>query len=287
VEWLFIIIGVLVFLLLTCLLLAVPLVRRHSLNEVHSPSEFDLAYEEVAFTTEDNIPLCGYWIACQDSDRAVIILHGFSGSLDPDMRYVPHLHKAGFNVLMFDFRAHGRSGGRVTSLGALETRDVRAAVKWVLDKGRDRVGLLGFSMGGRAALLAAPSIPGVNAILSDGAPPRLVNSVTQNLVLRNRSHAFSWLLARMMLLGASILTTTNLFRTDPLFAAKHLTAIPVLFFHGEKDRYATMPEMRRMVEDAGPRAQLWSVPEARHRDIEKTRPEEYLQKMISFFSENL
>lgn len=286
-DWLPFSIVILASLLGLCLLLAVPMVRRRSVKETNNPSDFSLEFEEISFVTEDGITLRGYWIPSPGSTRAVIMLHGFAGSLDPDLHYTLHLHNAGFNLLLFDFRAHGRSGGRVTSLGALETRDVRAAVNFTRAKGCDRIGLLGFSMGGRAAVMAAPSTPGVKAILVDGTPPRLVTAVTQNLCLRGVPLPISWLTARLMLLGASVLTGCNLFTHDPLFAARNITGIPVLFFHGEKDRYATISLVREMVECAGPHARLWLVPEAKHRDIEDTRPVEYLQKLITFFTENL
>ena len=285
-EWLFATIIFLAALLSICLLLAVPMVRRHPLKKAGSPTDFNLVFEEISFLTEDGITLRGYWIPEKDSSRAIIMLHGFSGSLDPDLRYTPHLHNAGFNILMFDFRAHGRSGGCVTSLGALETRDVRAAVKWARDKGNTWVGLLGFSMGGRVALMAAPSFhPLVNTILSDGCPPRLVTAVTQNLALRGFPYPIGWLLARMMLIGASLITGSNLFTNDPLFKQQSPSEIPVMFFHGEKDRYAAQQEMITMMQIAGANARLWQVPEARHRNIEDTRPEEYIQKMISFFTQ--
>jgi pimeloyl-ACP methyl ester carboxylesterase len=287
VDWLPLSSIILASLLGICLLLAVPMVRRRSLGLSSNPSEFGLEFEEISFVTEDDITLRGYWIPRQGSTRAVIMLHGFAGSLDPDLRYTPHLHNAGFNVLMFDFRAHGRSGGRVTSLGAMETRDVRAAVNFTRGKGCDRIGLLGFSMGGRAAIMAAPSTPEVKAILVDGTPPRLVTAVTQNLCLRKVPLPISWLTTRLMLLGASLLTGSNLFSHDPLFAASRIAGIPLLFFHGEKDRYAPANQVCEMVERAGPHAGLWLVPEAKHRDIEDTRPAEYLQKLTAFFTENL
>ena len=286
-DWLPSLFIFLAALLAACLLLAVPMVRRRSLIASSSPAEFDLEFENISFITADGISLRGYWIPFPGSSRAVILLHGFAGSLDPDLRYTPHLHDAGLNVLMFDFRAHGRSGGRITSLGALETRDVRAAITWTRQKGCDRIGLLGFSMGGRAAIMAANSTPGVKAILSDGAPPRLVTAVTQNLCLRKIPLPISWLAARMMLFGGSLITGSNLFTNDPLFVAQDLTGIPTLFFHGEKDRYTTLAQMCIMVESAGKHAGLWLVPEARHRDIEKTRPDEYIKKLIAFFTENL
>lgn len=286
-DWLLSTIIFLAAFLAACLLLAVPMVRRRSLKISSSPSEFDLEFEEISFVTDDGITLRGYWIPSPGSTRAVIMLHGFAGSLDPDLRYTPHLHYAGFNLLLFDFRAHGRSGGWLTSLGTLEIRDVRAAVSFTLAKGCDHIGLLGFSMGGRAAVMAAPSTPGVNAILVDGTPPRLVTAVTQNLCLRKLPLPISWLTARMMLLGGSIISGCNFFTHDPLFVAKELAGIPVLFFHGEKDRYAANNQIREMVDSIGRSARLWLVPEARHRDIEITRPEEYMQNLIAFFNENL
>ena len=286
-TWLAVTLGVFLFFIGLCILSALPMVRRQPIKEIHSPAEFQLAFNEISFPAQDGILLKGWWMPCMDSDRTIITLHGYAGSMDPDIRYAPHLHNAGFNVLMFDFRAHGRSGGRLTSLGALETRDVQAAVRFALDKGSRRIGLLGFSMGGRAVILAAPSIPQVNALISDGGPARMLTSITQNLSLRNIPFPLSWILARMVLTGASIITGVNLFKADPLNTAGKLDRIPTLFIHGEKDRYTTAEEIKTMVSLAGPNARLWSVPEARHRNIEETRSEEYLQVVISFFSENL
>lgn len=44
------------------------------------------------------------------AERALILLHGQAGSsMDPNVQYLPALHAAGFHVLQFDLRAHGRS----------------------------------------------------------------------------------------------------------------------------------------------------------------------------------
>ena len=90
-----------------------------------------------------------------NSSRTIIFLHGFNGSMDPDLKYASHFIKAGFNVLMFDFRNHGRSEGNITSLGALEVLDAEAAMQYARLRGSEKTGLLGFSMGGRVALLTA------------------------------------------------------------------------------------------------------------------------------------
>lgn len=284
-TWLIAALGLILLFFGLCLLSALPLVKPARATNFHTPGEFNLYYEPVNLKTADSINLAGWWIPVEGSIKTVILLHGHAGSMDPDLKYAPVLHKAEFNVLMFDFRAHGRSGGRFSSVGPLETCDVQAAVRFALSKGSQRIGLLGFSMGGRAALLSASQLARVNTVISDGAPPRLVTAVTQ--VLELRKLPFSWLLARMMLFGGTLLTAQNLFKQDPLYAAATLSHIPVLFIHGGRDRFATRGEIDQMVANAGQGAQLWLVPEAAHRNIEVTRPEEYLELITTFFTQNL
>ena len=285
--WFAYFLGGLTILLGGCLLLAIPLVRRHRLKNPRSPEEFDLPFENIRFSTTNHLVIKGWWIPSRNSERTIIMLHGYGGSMDPDLKYVPHLHTARFNVLMFDFRAHGRSGGRISTIGALERKDVLGAVNYAVSRGSRRIGLLGFSMGGRAAILSAPLSPEVNALISDGGPARLITAISRDLALRRIPLPVSKILAAMILIGASILSGTNLFRREPLYQAKLLINKPVFFIHGEKDPFITKNEIEKMVRDAGDKAELWSVPEAGHRNIDESRPDEYIHKVIGFFEKTL
>ena len=91
----------------------------------------------------------------------------------------------------------------------------------------------------------------------------------------------------VMLIGGSLLSGVNLFRQDPINAAEHLSGLPVLFTQGGLDRYVRRSELTKMVEQAGKTARLWYVDGAKHRDIEKTHPTEYLHNVIHFFQEAL
>ena len=142
--WVVYVVGGLTIILGCCLLLAIPLVRRHPLKNPHSPEELDLSFENIHFVTMDHLDLKGWWIPASNSERTIIMLHGHGGSMDPDLKYVPHLHAAGFNVLMFDFRAHGRSRGRIGTIGAIERKDVQAAVNYAVSLGSKRIWLAGF-----------------------------------------------------------------------------------------------------------------------------------------------
>ena len=142
--WLLLIILLLI--LTIGLVLSIYFTHRGQLGEVHSPDEYGLEYETIKFKTTDKLTLRGVWIPASASDKAVIILHGHGGSYDFDLYRSPALHEAGFNVLLFDFRAHGRSEGKHMTFGYEERRDVLGAIEFLHNRGMQHIGLLGFSM---------------------------------------------------------------------------------------------------------------------------------------------
>jgi pimeloyl-ACP methyl ester carboxylesterase len=107
------------------------------------PDEYGLAYEDVFFPAQDGVTLEGWFIPA-DSDRLLICNHpmpcnryGYPGHLEPwtdfggfEVNFLPEykiLHDAGYNILTYDLRNHGRSGmgsGGIIGHGVLEYRDV-------------------------------------------------------------------------------------------------------------------------------------------------------------------
>ena len=258
--------------------------HRRAQKNYHSPAEFDLAFEEVNLCTRDGIHLYGWWIPVDGSKRTLILLHGFCGSCDPDLKYVPAFHARGYNVLMFDFRAHGRSGGIYSSIGALEKQDCQAAVNYALSRGSTAIGLMGFSMGGRVALLSASKLPPqVKAIISDGGPARLTTAISGEMTSRKIPRWLAAILAFMVELGMSLCTGIDLFQQEPWWQAASLSPLPVLFIHGDLDPCTRVDELEHMVQTAGINAESWRIPEAGHRNADVYRPEEYLQKVTAFF----
>lgn len=273
---------------LCAVLLARPVVIRQPQQVFLDPGQFGLDFQVVSFAAADGVPLVGWWIPSPGVRRTVIFLHGYAGSCDPDLKYAPAFHRAGFNLLLFDFRAHGRSGGKITSIGALEVEDCKAAIRFVQNQGCDKIGLLGFSMGGRVALLTAADHPApVRAVLSDGGPARLTTAIAGDLARRHLPRPLCFLIAAIIILGMSIWTGKALFMREPLTKAQKLPPLPVLFIHGGKDAHTTRAEMERMVKAAGENASFWCIPQAGHRDAEDFVGEEYLTRVITFFDRYL
>jgi fermentation-respiration switch protein FrsA (DUF1100 family) len=261
------------------------LTRRSWLLELHSPAEVGLSFEEVAFRASDGLLLRGWWIPAPGSDRVIIQLHGHAGSMDPDVQYLPAWHAAGLNVLAFDFRAHGRSEGRTTTFGYLERYDVQGAVRFVKEeKGMRRVALVGFSLGGMAAILSAPICPEVDVVVEDGAPARLKSALAARLVESRLPAWFAPLPAWMAIAGASLRLRANLFRYEPVRWVGKIAPRPLLIVHGELDQYC--PDFEDLLAAAHPTT-VWRLPGIGHVQASVVYPDEYRQRLVAFLDRHL
>jgi len=269
------------------MLLSRPLTKRNPAFEMDFPANFGLAFEPIQFTSRDGILLHGWWIPADGSVKTIIFLHGHHGSMDPDLQYAPLFHENRYNVLMFDFRAHGRSEGKVTSIGALERLDALAAVQFAAAKGSMKIGLLGFSMGGRAAVLAGGESASVNALVCDCGPARITTSVELYLHRRGVPIFLAKALAYFLVFGASLRCKINVFDFEPIRLSSRLHGKPVLFLQGRNDPNIRVAETLEMVQNAGSQASLWLVDDAGHRDISDLHPQEYAKRLVDFFNSSL
>ena len=278
---------ILFFFIVTCMVMSIPLTKRHNQKEFGSPEDFGLDFKPVHFPSADGITLSGWWIPAEGSPNTIIMLHGYSGSMDPDLKYAPAFIQAGYNVLMFDFRAHGRSRGNRTSLGALEVHDVLGAIQFAKSCNSWAIGLMGFSMGGRAALLTAAKQPDIQAVVSDGGPLRLTTAISEDLRRRKVPGNLTPILSFMILLGASLRLGVNLFYRDPLVMGGKTAPIPVLLIHGDKDPYTRNAELDKMMSKSKGNLSLWRVSGVKHCEADLADPELYRQTVIDFFTQHL
>jgi len=144
-----------------------------------NPKDYNLAFEDVSFSSTDHLELKGWWIPADGQAPAVILLHPLFGNrhgLIPRSGLWPAIfreeldllkvaqafHQAGWSVLMFDFRSHGESPRGLCAGGLTEDQDVTGAVDFTfkrqsagLPKGETpQVGLVGFGSGAAASIAA-------------------------------------------------------------------------------------------------------------------------------------
>lgn len=138
--------------------------------------------EEVAFPSASGTVLRGWWVPGLDADAgAVVLMHGI---WENRLRMVPRarvLHGEGYAVLLFDLQAHGESPGRRITFGRLESLDAAAAVRFVRDHlPGGRIGVIGTSLGGAAALLG-PDPLAVDALVLESVYPDIDAALANRL----------------------------------------------------------------------------------------------------------
>jgi pimeloyl-ACP methyl ester carboxylesterase len=126
-------------------------IPRRYVSEI-KPSDIMLKYESVKIRTSDDIELKGWFIPSNiKTDKAIILLHGWAADKGDIFSFTNFLSQR-YNLLYIDFRAMGESGGRFSSGGYTEIRDLKAAIDFLKKRGY-KVGVYGYSMGSFVALL--------------------------------------------------------------------------------------------------------------------------------------
>lgn len=263
------------------------LLARRPPDKADSPANHGLTAGAAEFQSGDGVTLRGWYIPADNSVQTIIVCSGANGSLDADVHVAPWLHEAGYNVLLFNWRAHGQSEGDVVTLGFNERYDLIAAVQFAKENGAERVGVLGFSMGGTVAIATAAVYEDINAIVADSPFVFVLSAVAGGLIERGMPEGLSFLLARLFVTTACLRTQLNLYDIDLARWINRVAPRPLLLIFGERDVIVSPSEIDMTFARAGEPKEVWRVPEAAHRATEILRPDEYRQRILEFFSRSL
>ncbi|QQS10630.1 MAG: alpha/beta fold hydrolase [Rhodospirillales bacterium] len=185
---------------------------------------------------------------------AVVILHGFGRNAWTD-RHVAELAAAsGYKALLLSMRGWLGSEGE-NDQGLRQPGDVIAAIDWLrrlpsVDPGR--IGLIGASMGGQVALLAAARRPAIRCVAALFPPSDLDRWYDENPFVRDYLD--------------DIAEPDGLGARSP---SRHVAEIdvPVLLMHGDKDENVPLEQSLRLTDslrEAGKDAELLIVSGASH-----------------------
>jgi fermentation-respiration switch protein FrsA (DUF1100 family) len=263
------------------------LLARRPPDKADSPANYGLTAGAAEFRSGDGVLLRGWYIPVKDSMKTIIVCSGANGSLDADVHVAPWLHEAGYNVLLFNWRAHDQSEGEVVTLGFNERYDLIAAVRFAKSKDAERVGVLGFSMGGTVAIATAAVYEDIDAIVADSPFVYVLSAVAGGLIERGMPEGLSYLLARVFVITACLRTRLNLFDIDLVRWIHRVAPRPLLLIFGEQDIIVSKSEIELIFARAGDPKEVWRVPEAAHRNIHTLQPEEYRRRILEFLEKNL
>ncbi len=238
---------------------------------------------EHSLQTADGEALGAWLFAGQADLPIVILLHGNGGSRRNALPYAELLAAEGYPSLAISLRCHGDSTGDVNDFGRSAAADVIAAVEFVERKfpGR-RIVIRGTSLGAAAAIFAVGRLgERVSGYILE-CPYRDLHTA-----VRNRTSIFlPPVLDTIAYHGLALVAP--LFVADPYSIAPILAIggipknVPVLFFAGAKDRYATLAEVQALHAAIPEQSELVVLGDAAHGRLLFSSPQEYSESLLEF-----
>ena len=146
------------------------LVLHPTRDVAQTPAAVNLAFTEVHFADDatGQPQLDGWWLPSQlPSDPTVLLLHDGAGSVDAALPDAEFLHNARLNVLLFDYRGFGHSGGAHPTESSME-EDTRSAFAYLTQtRGISPAAVIAYGrgLGGSLATLLCTEHPAIEALI--------------------------------------------------------------------------------------------------------------------------
>lgn len=249
-----------------------------------TPADLGLAYEDVAFITSDGLELQGWFVPSPYSHAAVILGHGFTRSRQEMLDIATMLNRNCYNVLLFDWRAHGESAGSRTTFGYDEVKDLSAALDYVTSRPEvdpQRIGVLGKSLGAVIAIRGAAALPQLKAVVSDSPFPSLQDTI--DATMQRHGPLGAWPLRHVALFVGTKTMGIDPDLVRPIDDIGEISPRPVLIMHGGRDELVPADSGERLYAAAAEPKSLWYVPDAAHVQLSELYPEQYQARVTGFF----
>jgi pimeloyl-ACP methyl ester carboxylesterase len=239
-----------------------------------------------------------------DPYEAILLLHGWTGSVAPDLVELGPTLRATAGVLGLDFRGHGASDDALTTFGLREVDDVAGALGWLGERGIRRVALVGSSMGGIVAIASIVVLGDGSLAQADDDPtapaarvepprPRIVAAVAESVApdlripIANRmplplGGPIRRALAGRMFARASRRVGGDIRATEPGRIIGLVEPVPLLLIHGLADRTVPPSAGRRLAALAGASTEHWEVPDADHAGARRADPAQWDLRVSRF-----
>jgi pimeloyl-ACP methyl ester carboxylesterase len=248
--------------------------------------------EDVAITASDGATLRGWSIRpLHGNGDSVILLHGVADNRMGVLGHAVLLLRHGYAVLLPDARAHGASGGELSTYGIKEANDIRLWFNWIqLNESPRCIDGLGESMGAAQLLQSLSTTPGFCAVVAESPFATFREASYDRLAEKMNAGAWAgrtllrpaveagWFYARWKY-GIDFEQASS---QEAVAASK----VPVLLIHGLKD--TNLPPRHSEVIVARnanriPALVLWDPAEAKHTGAAAAEPQEFERRVIGWF----
>lgn len=285
-TWLLVALGLAVLYQAAVVLLVKRGWRNPRVPHRRDPASLGLAFESIRIPTAGGKSLHGWWIPSATAGAPCLVLvHGWGRNVERMLPWIEMLHPAGYALLTFDARHHGSSDADEYANMLKFSEDIRAAVDEVVRRDgagapEAKVGVLGLSVGGAAAIHAAAHDPRIVAVATVGAfadPSDPRSTIGRSW----------WLLAPGLPLAYWLVERRIGFRFRDVAPERVIgrARARFLLIHGADDVVIPVSNARRLAAAAGAAAEAWILPGRGHSDPH--RESAMAAKLSAFFAAGL
>lgn len=252
------------------------------------PDQYKLAYENIYFTTADHIQIKGWFIPNADSEKTIILMHGWGMNRGDIFKNTYFLCDLGFNLLYFDFRALGESDGKTSSIGYLEVKDLDAAIDYLKQtrpQACKKIGLYGLSMGAMVAICEAAKNKEISCVVAEASYYSFRRVVSRWAWVHHKVPYFP--LLPIILHYIRKYLGINPEHYSPKYNITKIAPRPVFIIHGRYDNLVPAAQAKMLFKRAGEPKEIWLVPGAKHNKCAEVGGYEYKERLSDFFKKNL
>lgn len=254
-----------------------------------SPNVISSNNQNIEVSGTDNVTLKG-WLFNYPSDKLVILVTGAKENRTNVSYYgvliAKELISQNYNVIMYDSRATGESGGDHITFGLKESQDITKVVEYAQSKGfkPQNIAVIGDSLGAISLLLDAKNLSDIGAIISDSSASEIRTSVEKILQKENNVPAIFNPGAFFFL---KVLYGIDIDVIKPISVVQEVPNRVFLFLHGAKDSTIPVTEAKDLLSKANPKSKLVIFPNGEHVETYKSDPQMYRNVVFPFLNEEL
>ena len=265
-------------------------IKRQTLDEARAWQEehYDLSWYDTLEKTDYTVSSYdGYILHAQllknpgDTDRYVIISHGYTDNRFGALKYAFLYLEQGFNVIVYDLRGHGLNEPTFCTYSARERKDLLAIINDCRERYKNiaLLGIHGESLGAATSIAVLEEKPQIDFVIADCGFSDIA-SVLKNGVQSSHFPAFFVDIASFF---AKIRYGYSFNDMKPINSLKD-NEIPILFIHGAEDNFILPENSEKMSKATKGYSELYLIPGAAHAMSVLTDPELYKKYVVDFIA---